>query len=187
MLALGRFESFKRLFGGLLLGVTAAGADTQRMILEHLDVTLDGKDLRVRLALDRHDLVTGQRRLARLQEFLQAQRYFEITPNTALHQAYVASQLAAYEIAHNRPDAALARLTPHLETAAQHENAALLSTLMLLRAEALELEGQVTEGRAVRLDSLGWARYGFGADWAVRAKLREVAALNPLKGGLGQL
>ncbi|SEL14385.1 Protein of unknown function [Roseivivax marinus] len=119
--------------------------------------------------------------------FLQADRYFAASPQTRLHRAYVASQLAAYEIAHNRPDAALARLTPHLETAAQHENAALLSTLMLLRAEALELEGQVTEGRAVRLDSLGWARYGFGADWAVRAKLREVAALNPLKGGLGQL
>jgi len=33
----------------------------------------------------------------------------------------------------------------------------------------------------VRLDSLGWARYGFGADWAVRAKLREISALSPLK------
>ena len=48
-------------------------------------------------------------------------------------------------------------------------------------AEALDLTGRSAEAEAVRLDSLGWARYGFGADWAVRAKLREVAALNPLK------
>jgi hypothetical protein len=52
----------------------------------------------------------------------------------------------------------------------------------MLRAEALDLTGRSAEAEAVRLDSLGWARYGFGADWAVRAKLREVAALNPLKG-----
>jgi hypothetical protein len=32
------------------------------------------------------------------------------------------------------------------------------------------------------MDSLGWARYGFGSDWAVRAKLREISSLNPLKG-----
>jgi hypothetical protein len=64
--------------------------------------------------------------------------------------------------------------------ARRHRNAALLSTLLMLRAEALALEGRMGEARAARLDSLGWARYGFGADWAVRAKLREIAALSPL-------
>ncbi|WP_300314288.1 hypothetical protein [uncultured Psychrobacter sp.] len=56
---------------------------------------------------------------------------------------------------------------------------------LALRAEALDLTGRVSEAREVRMDSLGWARYGFGADWAVRAKLREIAALNPLKGPRG--
>ena len=65
--------------------------------------------------------------------------------------------------------------------AERHENAALLSSLMLLRAEALDLTGRTSEARAVRLDSMGWARYGYGADWAVRAKMREVSSLNPLK------
>jgi hypothetical protein len=60
-----------------------------------------------------------------------------------------------------------------------------LATLMMLRAEALDLSGRVSEAQAVRLDSLGWARYGYGADWAVRAKLREVGALSPLKGPNG--
>ena len=49
----------------------------------------------------------------------------------------------------------------------------------MLRAEALELQGRPSEAATVRLDSLGWARYGFGADQAVRERLTEVAALPP--------
>ncbi|MFD1344379.1 DUF2927 domain-containing protein [Litorisediminicola beolgyonensis] len=115
-------------------------------------------------------------------QFLKADAFFAATPGTALHRAYVGSQLAAYEISQNRPDRALMYLGPQLDVAARHENAALLATLMLLRAEALDMTGRVSEAREVRLDSLGWARYGFGPDWAVRTKLREIAALNPLKG-----
>ncbi|MBR9843956.1 MAG: DUF2927 domain-containing protein [Rhodobacteraceae bacterium] len=98
------------------------------------------------------------------------------------HRLYVATQLAAHAISAGRGQEALARVTPLLPVAAKLENATLLSTLMLLRAEALELEGRNDEAANVRLDSLGWARYGFGSDWAVRAKLREIAALSPLKG-----
>ncbi|MCA0848372.1 DUF2927 domain-containing protein [Salipiger thiooxidans] len=127
-------------------------------------------------------LLQGTDATAALQEFLQAQHYFEITPDTALHQAYVASQLAAYAINDHRPDDALALIAPHLATATRHENAALLATLMMLKAEALELAGRPSEARIVRMDSLGWARYGFGSDWAVRAKMREIAALNPARG-----
>ena len=85
-------------------------------------------------------------------------------------------------MARGQGDAALALIAPHLDTAARHENAALLATLQLLRAEALDLTGRSVEAQAVRLDSLGWARYGFGADWAVRAKQREISSLSPLRG-----
>jgi hypothetical protein len=119
--------------------------------------------------------------------FVQAQRYFGRGQETALHRAYVASQLAAYAIAAGQAEDALYLLTPHLDTASRHENAALLSTLMMLRAEALELSGRVTEGRQARVDSLGWARYGFGSDWAVRAKLREIGSLNPARRKRGAL
>ncbi|MDX1785756.1 MAG: DUF2927 domain-containing protein [Roseovarius sp.] len=115
-------------------------------------------------------------------QFAAADAYFRRSPGTALHRAHTAAQLAAYAIAHGRGDVALNLVTPQLAVAEQHENAALLASLMMLRAEALELTGRIAEARIVRLDSLGWARYGYGADWAVRAKLREVAALNPLKG-----
>ncbi len=121
------------------------------------------------------------------EQFVAAQRFYEQTPGTDLHRAYVASQLAAYALIHGRGEDALRLIAPYQNVAARHENAALLSTLMLLRAEALDLEGRVSEARTVRLDSLGWARYGFGADWAVRAKLREIGSLSPLKGKRGAL
>ncbi|MGY3437124.1 DUF2927 domain-containing protein [Marinovum sp. KMM 9879] len=115
-------------------------------------------------------------------EFEAAGRFYRQTPTTDLHQAYVASQLAALELTRSNPERALTLIAQHVDTAARYENAALLATLLLLRAEALDLTGRVSEAREVRMDSLGWARYGFGADWAVRAKLREIASLSPLKG-----
>ncbi|APE43608.1 ATP-dependent transcriptional regulator [Sulfitobacter alexandrii] len=114
--------------------------------------------------------------------YLIADRYYALTPGTRLHRAYVATQLSAYAITKGDGARALRLIAPHVQTAMQSENAALLSTLLLLRAEALELEGRPAEASGVRLDSVGWARYGFGPDWAVRAKLREIASLNPLKG-----
>ncbi|MGH1451690.1 MAG: DUF2927 domain-containing protein [Paracoccaceae bacterium] len=119
--------------------------------------------------------------------FTQADAIYARTPHTELHRAYVASQMAAFSLSQGDADRTIALVSPHLTTAARHENAALLSTLMLLRAEALDLSGRGVEGRAVRLDSLGWARYGFGADWAVRAKLREIGSLSPLKGRNGRI
>jgi hypothetical protein len=114
--------------------------------------------------------------------FRAADQYYAATPGADLHRAYVATQLAAYAITRGDGDGAMLILSPHIDHAAQNENAALLSTLLLLRAEALDLQGRSAEARTVRLDSMGWARYGFGPDWAVRAKLREIASLNPLNG-----
>lgn len=116
------------------------------------------------------------------QHYLRAQSYYSKSPGTQLHQAYVATQLAAYAISQADGSKALSLVEPYLSTATQSENAALLSTLLLLKAEGLELERRYADARLVRVDSLGWARYGFGPDWAVRAKQREIASLNPLNG-----
>jgi hypothetical protein len=113
--------------------------------------------------------------------FAAAEQYYRRSPGTALHRAYTASQLAAYAVAQGRGENALDMILPHLATAERYENAALLATLKMLQAEALDLTGRVAEAQAVRMDSLGWARYGFGSDWAVRAKQREISALSPLK------
>ena len=114
--------------------------------------------------------------------FRAADQYYAATPGASLHRAYVATQLAAYAITKGNGAQAMTILSRHIDEAAQSENAALLSTLLLLRAEALDLQGRSAEAQTVRLDSLGWARYGFGSDWAVRAKLREISSLSPLNG-----
>jgi hypothetical protein len=57
------------------------------------------------------------------------------------------------------------------------ENASLLATLMLIKAEALENAGQSAAASALRLDSLSWARYGFGAEGLMRARQSEIANL----------
>ena len=120
-------------------------------------------------------------------QFLEADRLFAKTSNTDLHRAYVASQLAAFALTENRSDEAMGLTGASIDLAARHENAALLSTLLMLRAEALDLSGRSSAGAQVRLDSLGWARYGGGSDWSVRAKLREIGALNPLNRGRGRI
>ncbi len=114
------------------------------------------------------------------EHYATAMYYLERTPGADLHRAYVTTQTAAYAIASRQPDQALKQINPMLGIAERAENASLLATLMLLKAEALQMQGNETEARAVRLDSLGWARYGFGSDWAVRAKMREISALGSI-------
>ncbi|MCH2094851.1 MAG: DUF2927 domain-containing protein [Rhodobacteraceae bacterium] len=111
--------------------------------------------------------------------FQTADQYFRTAPSADLHRAQVAGQIAAYHISRGLPSVALEVIEPHIATASKHENAALLSTLMMLKSEALALTGKTDQANEIRLDSLGWARYGFGPDWAVRAKLREIRALYP--------
>jgi hypothetical protein len=78
-----------------------------------------------------------------------------------LNRVYVATQLAAHAVTQGNGLRALALIGPHIDRAARSENAVLVSTLLLLRAEALDLIERSAEARTVRLDSLEWARYGF--------------------------
>jgi len=126
-------------------------------------------------------LIQGEDPIAAFDQFIAADRAYAAIPDTELHRAYVAAQIAAYAISDGNGDIALRIVDPYLSTASRYENAALLVTLMLMRAEALDLKGRVSDAESVRVDSLGWARYGFGEDWAVRAKMREIAQISPLQ------
>ncbi|MEO0677282.1 MAG: DUF2927 domain-containing protein [Pseudomonadota bacterium] len=115
--------------------------------------------------------------------FQTADRIYASSETTELHRAYVSVQLAAFALLDGDAVSVMEITGQHLPTAARYENAALLASLLMFRAEALELQGRAAEARAVRMDSLGWARYGFGSARAVNARLREIALLNPAKHG----
>lgn len=118
-------------------------------------------------------------RLAARGHLAQAYNIYRRRPDTEMHTAQIAAQLAAHAIYEGNGTEALALLRGQGDVARRGENAALLASIQMLRAEALELTGHAPEAGSVRLDSLGWARYGFGPDWAVRAKLNEIASLRP--------
>ncbi len=98
----------------------------------------------------------------------------------ALQGANADMQLAAFALSDGDADTGLALTARALPQAAGAENAALLASLLMVRAEALDLVGRPSEARAVRLDSLGWARYGFGSDAEARERLLNISALSPL-------
>ncbi|MGH1425289.1 MAG: DUF2927 domain-containing protein [Pseudooceanicola sp.] len=118
-----------------------------------------------------------------LTHYRRADAIFARSGETTIHRAFVSVQLAAHAVARGQGEEALKILNGKAELARGHENAALLASIMMLQAEALDLTGRVAQAQAIRRDSLGWARYGFGPEWAVRAKLSEVAALNPTRTG----
>ncbi|MDG4648115.1 DUF2927 domain-containing protein [Roseibacterium sp. SDUM158017] len=111
--------------------------------------------------------------------FQTAAAIFERVAPGGIQSAHVDMQLAAFSLSAGRPDEALRLTERALPAAMKAQNAALLSTLQMIRAEALGATGRSAEGRVVRLDSLGWGRYGFGSNAAVGARLTEVAALAP--------
>jgi hypothetical protein len=117
-----------------------------------------------------------------LASFRQAANVYNATSRTQLHSAHVAVQLAAFTLSSGDGSATLSLVNRAIPVAQRHENAALLATLMMFRAEALEISGRASEANRVRMDSLGWARYGFGSERNVRARLAEVQELNPFHG-----
>ncbi len=109
--------------------------------------------------------------------FAEAGRIYRSLPGAEVHAAHVDMQLAAIALSSGQYDQAISFVDRALPVVRQAENASLLATLMLIKAEALEGEGDAAGARALRLDSLGWARYGFGSEQQVRARMAEVASL----------
>ena len=114
-----------------------------------------------------------------LKSFLEAASIYRARRETRVQAAHVAMQLAAFSLSSGQAESTLALVDESLPAVAEAENAALLSTLLMIKAEALDLQGRSSEAEAVRRDALGWARYGFGRSDVVRARLGEIEALAP--------
>jgi len=125
-------------------------------------------------------LSLGQEPTTAIESFLQAYLlYSKIYGTDDIHTAHVALQLAAFSLSGGHSNEALDYVNQSLPSVARSQNAALLAAFLMIKAEALDFQGRHTEAMTVRLDSLGWARYGFASDDEIRARLRETAALRP--------
>ncbi len=115
-----------------------------------------------------------------LTAFLQAAEIYGSRPDMRLQAAHVAVQMAAFALSSGQPQAAIDLVNSHFGAAFEAQNAGLLATLLMIKAEALDAQGKTAEARLIRLDSLGWGRYGFGSDQEVRRRLAEIALLAPI-------
>jgi hypothetical protein len=128
-------------------------------------------------ALGRLALATDAEQSVRA--FLAAAEIYDRIAPGGIHAAHIDMQLAAFALSSGRAEDALRLTGRAMPAATEAQNAALLSTILMIRAEALDTLGRASEARQVRLDSLAWGRYGFGNSAVVGARLREVAALAP--------
>ncbi|MDA5095706.1 DUF2927 domain-containing protein [Aliiroseovarius sp. KMU-50] len=114
-----------------------------------------------------------------LEAFLEADRIYGSTTEASIQSAHLGVQLAAFALSAGHAGETIDIVNSHIVPVMEAENAALLSTLLMIKAEALEDVGRHADAQLVRLDSLGWARYGFGSTAQVSARLREIAAISP--------
>ena len=93
------------------------------------------------------------------------------TAQAGVHLAALAVEIGQY-------DTAITLADRHLRAARQAQNAILVAGLLSVKAEALAGLGQAEAAQETRLDSLRWARYGFGdADGALAREQAQLAAL----------
>ena len=114
-----------------------------------------------------------------LQAFLMAGTIYQNRPDSALQEAHVALQVAAFQLSAGRAAVAEQLVNQNLETVRRAEHASLLSLLLMVKAEALELQNKPREAAVVQREALAWGRYGFGAGNAVRTRAAEILAISP--------
>jgi Protein of unknown function (DUF2927) len=112
-----------------------------------------------------------------LDAFDRAEAIYAGLPGGEVQRAHIDMQRAAMALAGGLPDEADRIAERAIPAVRAQGNAALLATLMLIRAEALERQGDSAGAAALRLDSEPWARYGFGPDSVVQARARDIAAV----------
>ena len=120
---------------------------------------------------------TGRDMQAAIESYTEAARIWRSQPGGQIHAAHVDMQLAAFALSSGQFGQALALTDRSIPVVRQFQNASLLATMLAIRAEALDATGRSSEARAARLDSQSWARYAFGSDAQVRARLADISAL----------
>ncbi len=114
---------------------------------------------------------------AALAAYTQAYDTYRSLPDGGIHAAHAAMHLAAVNLALGRDDAALGWVHAARPALALARNPALTATLNLIEAAIDDARGRTAQARALRLDTVPLARYGFGAPADVAAREDEIALL----------
>ncbi len=116
---------------------------------------------------------------AAAKDFAEAYDLFlkQLGPND-LRTAQAGVHLAALALGTGQYEIAITLADRHVPVAERAQNAILLAGLLSIKAEAQAALGQTEAAQATRLDSLRWARYGFGdTDGALAREQAQIAAL----------
>ena len=112
-----------------------------------------------------------------LTALVQAAAIYDNIPGGQVPRAHMEMHLAAQALAAGQYQLVI-RLTDNaMEPARRSENGALLSTLMLLRAEAMARMGRPSTAARLRRESEAFAIFGFGSQRALEARQAEIGAL----------
>lgn len=114
-----------------------------------------------------------------LRAFLTAGTIYQSRPDSGIQEAHVALQVAAFQLSAGRAEVAMQLVDQNLATVRRAEHAALLSLMLMVKAEALELRGQSSEAAQVQREALAWARYGIGDAATIRDRADEILAISP--------
>ncbi|MFZ5708269.1 MAG: DUF2927 domain-containing protein [Pseudomonadota bacterium] len=116
-----------------------------------------------------------------LDAFLRADAIFRSGRGMELQAANVSVQLAAFALSQGDAEQALTLTGQAAGAAMRGQNAALLFTLLTIRAEALDILGRTAEAASARTEALGWGRYGLGTAAEITTRASEIAALSPAR------
>ncbi len=100
-----------------------------------------------------------------------------------LRSAQSGIHVAAIALAAGDYDTVITLADLHAPTARNSQNAILLAGLLSLKAEAQLGRGEAEAARATRIDSLRWARYGFGDASGAFAREQAELSVPPAIGG----
>ncbi len=111
--------------------------------------------------------------------FAEAYRLFRAQFGTHdVRTAQAGVHVAALALGTREFETAIALADLHVPTARAGQNAVLIAGFLSIKAQALYDLGDLEGAQAVRLDSLRWARYGFGdSDGALAREQAQIAAL----------
>lgn len=113
-----------------------------------------------------------------VQAFATSSKRYAAHSGSELQRAIIAVQLGAFAVSSGDPESALSLLDDAIPAADGAQNASLLATLLLLRAEATALSGHSAQASRIRREGLAWGRYAWG-DEVLAIRAAEVASLRP--------